>query len=371
MSASPETIPVRRVLLALYPTGVRSWVGAVVLGSGEVKLVRLGPAVMGRFSPPSLVPVLALVQGGLGPLEVLLVLPEGDDEDTEFLAIQIQHDHLHSVRITGVTAVNPRALLVSLGLSPELDPAGESVRGQFVVAVNAAVESEFTPDQYYEAYAVAMVLAGSAGPWSLPAIFRYLPPRRVHAPAATPAHAVPGAGVSVDDVSSTSDHLCRPSGERLPSTVVAEVGEDSDATPAQRGTGVECPRSPSAGQPSTATAPTCAAEAPPGRCSRRPHPQPERPFLTLREVSQTLGIDRSTVYRLISRGDIASHRVGRQIRVLRLDLEAFLSTRRSGTTEERALRTRGKITSLRPPKILEDEEGRLLRRARETGLIRE
>lgn len=79
-------------------------------------------------------------------------------------------------------------------------------------------------------------------------------------------------------------------------------------------------------------------------------------FVTLAELAQILGIERTTVYRMSQRGDFPTHRVGRQIRVRRQDVEEFLTQQRVPSSKEMALARRGKITVLRKIGIEDDEQ---------------
>lgn len=47
-------------------------------------------------------------------------------------------------------------------------------------------------------------------------------------------------------------------------------------------------------------------------------------LLTVKQVQQQLNVSRALVYRLIERGELASHRIGKSIRVSEEDLEAYL-----------------------------------------------
>ncbi len=56
---------------------------------------------------------------------------------------------------------------------------------------------------------------------------------------------------------------------------------------------------------------------------------PER-LLTAREVADSLGVCRATVYALCERGELAHVRIAHAIRVSRLDLDAFVASKRKG-----------------------------------------
>lgn len=47
-------------------------------------------------------------------------------------------------------------------------------------------------------------------------------------------------------------------------------------------------------------------------------------FLTVEEVRQRLSVSRALVYRLINRGDLASHHIGTSIRIAEEDLQDYL-----------------------------------------------
>jgi excisionase family DNA binding protein len=50
--------------------------------------------------------------------------------------------------------------------------------------------------------------------------------------------------------------------------------------------------------------------------------------LTVTEAAKSLRLSDKTVRRMIARGDIASHRIGRSLRLYERDLRAFISERR-------------------------------------------
>ena len=58
--------------------------------------------------------------------------------------------------------------------------------------------------------------------------------------------------------------------------------------------------------------------------ARAPAPAPS-PLLSIREVVATLGVCDRTVRRLIARGDLPSHQVGRSVRISAADLRAYLA----------------------------------------------
>lgn len=103
----------------------------------------------------------------------------------------------------------------------------------------------------------------------------------------------------------------------------------------------------------------------PARQAARRHG--ERSFVTLADIAEILGIDRTTAYRLAERCDIATHRVGRQIRVRREDLDAYLSRQREASSEERALTARGKLVALPSVTAITDDHQRARAAARKLG----
>jgi excisionase family DNA binding protein len=48
------------------------------------------------------------------------------------------------------------------------------------------------------------------------------------------------------------------------------------------------------------------------------------PLRTIRAVAGLLGVHERTVHRLIARGELAAHRIGRGVRVSEADLRAYL-----------------------------------------------
>jgi excisionase family DNA binding protein len=63
--------------------------------------------------------------------------------------------------------------------------------------------------------------------------------------------------------------------------------------------------------------------------STRTHELLDRPLLSPADVAKLLGIKRSTVYELARVGRIPSLRIGRAVRFLRADLEAWIQDQRS------------------------------------------
>ena len=54
------------------------------------------------------------------------------------------------------------------------------------------------------------------------------------------------------------------------------------------------------------------------------------PLLSVNKVAETLGLGRSTVYQLISRGELPAARFGRAVRVRPEDLEEFIAAKMNG-----------------------------------------
>ncbi len=55
-----------------------------------------------------------------------------------------------------------------------------------------------------------------------------------------------------------------------------------------------------------------------------------RPLLTISEVAEFCRVSTRTVRRWIERGELAAHRLGRQVRISEKDLRAFLREHWSG-----------------------------------------
>jgi excisionase family DNA binding protein len=85
-------------------------------------------------------------------------------------------------------------------------------------------------------------------------------------------------------------------------------------------------------------------------------------------VSEALGIDRTTAYRMAAAGEFPSYRVGRQIRVRTKDLEAYLAGHRAPSAEENALIARGRVLALPRATLSPDDEERGHQLADELGL---
>ena len=60
------------------------------------------------------------------------------------------------------------------------------------------------------------------------------------------------------------------------------------------------------------------------RSKAKPH------FHTVSEIADLHKVSKRTVWRWVTDGDLAVHRLGRNVRVLDADLRAFLASRREG-----------------------------------------
>lgn len=96
--------------------------------------------------------------------------------------------------------------------------------------------------------------------------------------------------------------------------------------------------------------------------------RPAPAALSLAQVAEQLGVDRTTAYRLAERKAFASFRVGRQIRVHREDLETFVARTRQPSSEETAQAARGKLVVLPRVSLAEDDEAKGHRLADALGL---
>ena len=54
----------------------------------------------------------------------------------------------------------------------------------------------------------------------------------------------------------------------------------------------------------------------------------EQPLLAVKEVARRLGISAKTVRRIIDRGELPAHRIGRLVRIADTDLQLFVGLRR-------------------------------------------
>ncbi len=55
-----------------------------------------------------------------------------------------------------------------------------------------------------------------------------------------------------------------------------------------------------------------------------------KPFYSVEEVADLLGVNKRTIRRWIDQGNLVAHRFGRQLRISRVDLETFVRLRREG-----------------------------------------
>lgn len=55
-----------------------------------------------------------------------------------------------------------------------------------------------------------------------------------------------------------------------------------------------------------------------------------KPFYSVAEVADLLGVNKRTIRRWIDQGNLVAHRFGRQLRISRADLETFVRLRREG-----------------------------------------
>lgn len=59
----------------------------------------------------------------------------------------------------------------------------------------------------------------------------------------------------------------------------------------------------------------------------RPIPRSQRPtaeFLSVEQVADQLAVSRMTIYRLVERGELPAHRIGRSIRIRERDFDNYL-----------------------------------------------
>ena len=67
----------------------------------------------------------------------------------------------------------------------------------------------------------------------------------------------------------------------------------------------------------------------------------DQQFLKAEEIARILGLSRSYVYRLLQHGDLPAIRIGRTVRVRRVDLEKFIigseTCRKNYATQETAV----------------------------------
>ncbi len=55
-----------------------------------------------------------------------------------------------------------------------------------------------------------------------------------------------------------------------------------------------------------------------------------KPFFSITDVAAHLDVNPRTIRRWVDKGDLVAHRFGRQLRISRADLEAFVRARREG-----------------------------------------
>ncbi len=75
--------------------------------------------------------------------------------------------------------------------------------------------------------------------------------------------------------------------------------------------------------PNPAFSPPFAAPPPPLR-PRRPHAAAPEPLLSVADAAAHLQVSTKTVRRLLARGELGASRVGRQLRISRSELLAYL-----------------------------------------------
>lgn len=56
--------------------------------------------------------------------------------------------------------------------------------------------------------------------------------------------------------------------------------------------------------------------------------EPMSPFLTVQEVADALAISDKTVRRMMKRGELKRHKVGRQVRISEYDFRAYVALSR-------------------------------------------
>lgn len=113
-----------------------------------------------------------------------------DPADAEDVLIMLQHAHLDTVRVVGVNVVTAADVLTHLGLPEVMDASISAGHAAVIAAVNSAFGCAFSDQQFDHAWAVALAVAGAAGPWSVPAIFTMLPRSPgAHAGTHPPEHA--------------------------------------------------------------------------------------------------------------------------------------------------------------------------------------
>jgi excisionase family DNA binding protein len=61
------------------------------------------------------------------------------------------------------------------------------------------------------------------------------------------------------------------------------------------------------------------------RPTRLDQPRPDDPWLTVPEIARALRVGKSSVYRLVDQGDLRAARIGRQLRIRKSDVTAYLN----------------------------------------------
>jgi excisionase family DNA binding protein len=61
------------------------------------------------------------------------------------------------------------------------------------------------------------------------------------------------------------------------------------------------------------------------RPRRLDQPRPDDPWLTVPEIASALRVGKSSVYRLVASGDLRAARIGRQLRIRKSDVTAYLN----------------------------------------------
>jgi excisionase family DNA binding protein len=56
--------------------------------------------------------------------------------------------------------------------------------------------------------------------------------------------------------------------------------------------------------------------------------RPDDPWLTVPEIARALRVGKSSVYRLVDSGDLRAARIGRQLRIRKSDVTAYLNRSR-------------------------------------------
>lgn len=77
---------------------------------------------------------------------------------------------------------------------------------------------------------------------------------------------------------------------------------------------------------------------------------------TIEEVAQLLKVSKLTVYDLVKKGDLPVFRVGRQMRVDRMDLQAYIQKRKTGTASSAPVISKGSQTKPYPKIIISGQD---------------